>query len=433
MALDIHNTFFPNQHIEDPKWFAGRKADIEKALMALCRIGSSIIVYGERGVGKSSFTQMIKLLATGTPHLLYKHNFQKLYPPDKFKFKTISTECDAECTSTAKVLQRLITSPLGIKSLISSRIDTIETIIKDKQALDLLRIINFGTESENKVIRSEFKEENIFETFTNLIITISRNLLNPNEGLLIAIDEFDLLDDSHKMASIIKNLSKNNVKFIISGIAESYDQLLDGHASVARQFTFGKINITPMSFNEVADLFGIVESNSNNQVRFEEGFIKDVWEKSSGYPYFVQLFGQLALDSYVKLRGEQGSMLIHSQYLKSGLKSLGIFEHQMDKDYLAIIKENPAKELVIKFISSKVARRIKDEEIYSICHKHNLMPPQPKNIIASLLGHREPQFISRHTEDSDYLFFINPLFKVYVNSREPELIRIRNNDYYIPE
>ena len=34
--IDIHSLFFHGQHIDDPKWFAGRKYDIERALKSLC-------------------------------------------------------------------------------------------------------------------------------------------------------------------------------------------------------------------------------------------------------------------------------------------------------------------------------------------------------------------------------------------------------------
>ena len=399
--INYYSIFFPGQHIEDPKWFAGRKFDIERALKSLCSPGASIVVFGERGVGKSSFVEMVKLIATGNSHLLYKYNFQKQFPHDKFKYKIISIECDAEANTTAKVLQRLITSPLGIKSIVSSRIEKIESTVKDKYSLDLLKIFALGTESESKVTSAEFKEDSIFELFTNLVLTISKNVLNPNEGLLIVIDEFDLVEDSYKMASLIKTLSKNNVKFLISGIAESYEQLLKGHTSVSRQLVYGRINIGPMTPIEIADVFTLVEENSKRQIRFEKTFIDEVANKSNGYPYFVQLFGQLALDNYLATKGTQTPIIIHNQYLKEGIKKLGLFEYQMEMDYLSIIKENPLKEFVLKFLAKSASKKIHDEEIYSFCFKSSVMQPQPKNIIASLLGHREPQFLLRENEESN--------------------------------
>ena len=53
LLFDIDNIFFPSQCIDDPKWFAGRKLDIEKALHSLCTSGASILVYGERTFTKN--------------------------------------------------------------------------------------------------------------------------------------------------------------------------------------------------------------------------------------------------------------------------------------------------------------------------------------------------------------------------------------------
>ncbi|MGN6396549.1 MAG: hypothetical protein ACTHMI_13355 [Mucilaginibacter sp.] len=429
--INLYSTFTPGQHIENPKGFAGRKFDLERALKSLCSAGSSIVVYGERGVGKSSFIEMIKLIATGDTHLLFRHNLHKLFPPEKFKFKIISLECDAEANTTAKVLQRLITSPYGIKSIISSRIEKIEGTVKDRYSLDLLKIFSIGYENENKVTTTEFKEDSIFETFTNLVLTISKYVLQPNEGLLIAIDEFDLVTDSDKMASLIKTLSKNNIKFLLSGIAESYEQLLSGHQSISRQLFYGRIQIKPMVSSEVKDLFQLVEQNNNNKIRFEPSFTEEVISKSNGYPYYVQLFGQLALDNYAETKGLQTPIIIHKQYLSKGIQKLGSLEIEMENDYLNIIKENPIKEIILKFLARTISRKISNEEIYVQCHKVGIMPPIPKNAIASLLGHREPQFLLREFEGSNYVQFTNPLFKIYAHTREPELIKMQNNEYVI--
>lgn len=429
--INIYSTFYPGQQIEDPKHFAGRKSDIEQALKSLCSPGSSIVVYGERGVGKSSFVEMIKLIAKGESHLLYKHKFHKIFPPEQFKYKIISIECDSEANTTEKVLQRLITSPYGIKGIISSRIEKIETSTKDKYTVDLLKIFKFGSDENSKITSTEFKEENIFELFTNLILTISKNLLNQGEGLLIAIDEFDLVEDSSKMASLIKTLSKNNIKFLISGIAESYESLIQGHISITRQLLYGRINILPMKKEEIEDLFSLVEESSNKKIRFDKSFISEVIDKSSGFPHYVQLFGQLALEDYVREKKFQTPMLIHKQHLCNGIKKLASFETQMESDYLNIIKENPLKEYIIKTIAKSKSKKISDDEICNLCHKAGVIQPKPKNAISNLLSHREPQFLLREKEGSQYVFFANPLFKIFVHSREPELIKNEDGQFMI--
>lgn len=429
--IDIHSMFFPSQHIVEPKWFAGRLSDIEQALKSLCTPGGSMVVFGERGAGKTSFVEMVKLLATGDSYLLYKHNLQRFYQPEKFKFKIVSFSCNHETTSVAKVLQNLITSPEGFKSLVSSRIDKIESVNRDKLGLDILKIFKFGSEEENRTIYSEFKEENVFETFTNLVQTIQKNVLNHDEGLLIVIDEFDLVKDSSKMASLIKNLSKDKVKFLIAGIAESFDSLIDGHESIMRQLVYGRIKIKLMNNNEVHEVFNLVEDSCKKSVRFDEVFKSSVLEKSSGFPYFVQLFGQLALEEAIKESSNDSLQIVNVKHLKDGIKKLGYFEHQMEDDYLSIIKDNPIKELMIKYLAKQISTKINDEDVFSYMYSKDVRQPIPKNILASLLAHRDPQFLIREREDSNYVKFTNSLFKAFINSRDPELLKYNKKGEFI--
>lgn len=102
-----------------------------------------------------------------------------------------------------KVLQRLITSPEGISGLVGPRLATIETTSKDHFALNLLKqVISIGASYEEKLTKKEFTEMSIYEMFTNLILFITQSVLEPDEGLLIVIDEFDRVEDNSKMASI---------------------------------------------------------------------------------------------------------------------------------------------------------------------------------------------------------------------------------------
>jgi DNA polymerase-1 len=86
------------------------------------------------------------------------------------------------------------------------------------------------------------------------------------EGLLIIIDEFDVVEDKSKFASLIKTLSKNKIKFLISGIAESYDMLISSHTSIQRNLANGRIKIEPMTFEEITDLFNLASQNNNNRL-----------------------------------------------------------------------------------------------------------------------------------------------------------------------
>lgn len=420
--LDIHSLFFPSQHITDPKWFAGRKSDIERALQSLCSPGASMVVFGERGCGKTSFVEMIKLLAMGESYLLYKHNFHKKFSPSKLQFKTICFTCNSETDTTAKVLHNLITSPNGIRKLIHGRTEREEETLKARVGANIFKILQMGIDAEKKISIANFEEENVFELFTNLITTIANDLLAPKEGLLIVVDEFDLVKDSQKMASLIKTLSKDNVKFLLSGIAESYDKLLKGHRSIMRQLIYGRIQIPLMSEEEIKEVFCLLEENTKGNIRIEPNFVVDVKKKSNGFPYYVQLFGKLAAEEYLNERGEHLPMIIHSQHLNKGLKKLGLYEYQMESDYLSIVKDNPYKEFILRFLARQTAKKIRDEDIFSYCFKHDIRQPLPKNTLTSLLANRDPQFLIREHSDSNYVSFLDSLFKTFVNSRRFELL-----------
>lgn len=427
--IDIHNLFFPAQHITDPKWFSGRKSDIEQALNALNKPGSSMVVFGERGSGKTSFVEMIKLLAIGeSSHLLFKHGFQKRFKVKNLNYKVVSFTCNEKDCTVSTVLQNLITNTNGIKSLVSDRPESTETIIKAKLGVDL-KLITAGGEDISRIIKKEFKEKSVVELFTNLITIISREVLLENEGLLIVIDEFDLVLDSEVLAPIIKALSIGKIKFLISGIAESYDKLLKGHKSVARQFLHGRIHINLMNEDEIKEVYDLVTENTKNKIRFDANFHKSVLEKSNGLPYWVQLFGELALDASNTSTKIKDVIVLTNKHLESGIKKLGVYEYTMEKDYLDIVKDNKHKELAIRLIASNGSKKVNENDLFSEFFKRDIRQPIPKNTLSSLLAHREPQFLVRTGSKSEFIKFSDTVFRTFVNCRHLELIKKKKNKY----
>ena len=426
--IDIHNTFSPGQEIQEPHKFAGRRRNIEQAIKALCRPGTSMLVYGERGVGKSSFVEMVKLIAQDQVELIYRHKLQSLRPSAGFQYKVISMQCDADVDNTEKVLQRLITSPEGISGLVGPRLATIETTAKNHFALNLLKqVISIGASYEETLTKKEFAEMSVYEMFTNLIIFITQSILEPDEGLLIVIDEFDRVKDNSKMASMIKTLSKSKVKFLISGIAESYFELIGQHASIERQLFQGKIKINPMTEDEIENVFALAEKTAEGLIHFEKQFKEEVKSRSYGFPYYVQLFGQLALDNFVKIHGLLSKIQITKTHLIQGLKDFAEYEPKLEQIYSSVISEDPARELLLKGLAIQVPSRISQSNVFEYCQKRGLGNPKP--VLAVLLSARNPQVLFRVS--SDLVSFCDPLFKIFACTRAPVLVKETGGDYYL--
>lgn len=420
--IKLNETFSPGQEIVMPDLFAGRSNDIERAVQALSRVGSCILVYGDRGVGKTSFVEMVKLIAKGNVDLLYRHNLHKKYPTEKIRYKVISIECDSDVDTSEKVLQRLITSPEGIKQLIKTKLNFIEKSVTDKSAIDLLKgVVNLETSEQKKTTESPYVEESVVERFTNLILSIQYHVLDPKEGLLIVIDEFDQVKESRVLASLVKTLGKERVKFVFSGIAESYQGLLDGHQSIMRQLFYGRIKIDLMNKDEFDSIFDIAEATNNKEIKFNRIFREEAFELSQGYPYYAQLFGQLALDAFVNLNGIQGKGTINSTHLKTGLDYLMENEPQMETAYQELINNNEKREIMLQGIAKQISAKQRRPDIFSYCEKRGII--NPKGILTYLLGQKinvngvEENVLTKH--GNEHISFLNPLFKIFIKSREP--------------
>lgn len=426
--LNFHNIFSPSQEIIDPDKFAGRIQNIKQSIKALCRDGASMIVYGDRGVGKTSFVEMVKLIAQGQVELIHRYKLKNFAPPNGFQYKVICIECDEDVDSTEKVLHRLITSPEGIRGLLGPQLEKIETTVKEQHTLNLFKtIISFGGSSEEKTTQSYDKELNVVELFNNLVLIINQSILRKNEGLLIVVDEFDKVLDNRVFSSIIKTLSKGKIKFLISGIAENYFQLLESHASIERQLFHGKIRISPMSRDEIQNVFELATKNSNQMLNFEKSFINEVADRSNGYPYYVQLFGQLALDFCVENYGIECSLNLNKSHLIGGLKNFALYQPELEKIYLIAIGATPEKELLLKALSVQLPIRIDQTNVFNYCITRGLS--NPKNVLSSLLSLKNPEIL--HRIDKDKIEFRDPLFKIFANIRKPEFIVEKIDGYHI--
>ena len=419
MNISIHDTFTPGDTIDNPEKFAGRKGDIERALLALSRKGCSLMVYGERGVGKSSFSNMIKKIAQGDDYLIYKYKFHKVYEPNRFIFRVASVTCDSMTKSVEDVLQRLITSPDGLRNIFKYKVEYIESEDGSKFGIN----INPFSSTENSNVKykiSYYKEQSIFEIFTNIIIFIKNNLLRKNEGLLIHIDEFDRVENKGPLASLIKSLSKDNIKFLISGIATDYKELLLGHQSIVRQLYQGRIKINPMTRNEMDALFDLASEQNKKRITFNSSFRDMVYNISQGLPYFIQLSGQLALDSFSKTNlAKRGS--INSEHLKSGLNKLVEYEPELDDLYFSIIGDKKEREILLKGIASQFSKRVSRRFVNEYCKKRNLI--NSKGILTQLLAFRDKNKYCGNEQiiksiGNDYVSFTSILFKLFVRSRE---------------
>jgi Cdc6-like AAA superfamily ATPase len=423
--IRLHDTFLPGQHISDAKRFCGRKEQIKTAVKALSRDGASIVVYGDRGVGKSSFVEMVKLIAQDQASVVYDFKFHQLLPKRGFQYKVVSIECDSDTCTSEKVLQRLLTSPQGFGSLIPPRLQEMQDMHKAGVGVALLqKVFSANLAAEHKEVRSPIPEDSVVETFSNVVKAFSKDLLKDRERLLIVIDEFDRVGDTRIISSLIKTLSKDNTKFLIAGIAASYHELLSEHTSIHRQLDQGVIALRPMGATEIEAIFKGAEEHNEGLISFNRELVTDITTKSFGYPYFVHLFGQIALDEYVDMHGSNRKGSVSKQHLTRGLTGFAERQPTFEKTYREIVNTDPSRELMLQQLASQIPGVIQQDQIFRYCSKRGV--PEPKRVLAQLLSFKSPVVLVR--KDRDTVAFNDPLFRAFAAARPPVLLE--SDDFF---
>lgn len=243
--LLLNKVFSPSSPIKKSDFFSGRITQIDKICDVINEDGQHAIVYGERGVGKTSFANIISESLTNiypikitcnkndTFHTLWKQAFNQI----QFS-KTIAG--------------------LGFKPEIKKE------------------LVNFGNTLD---INSDY--------FNNDIINCLNSI--PNKFLFI-FDEFDNIEDlktKSNFADSIKAFSDNNINttIVIVGIADDISDLIGSHPSLER--CLKQIKMPRMSDKESEEI--ILKGLSKLELTISDNIKNKIIEFSSGFPHYIHL------------------------------------------------------------------------------------------------------------------------------------------------
>jgi Cdc6-like AAA superfamily ATPase len=205
LAFDVGAVFTPASPINERGLLAGRVDQVRKILNAISQRGHHVVLYGQRGVGKTSLANVLSdfLRDTGRPFLLSRVN------------------CDGSDTFPS-LWRKLFRNLVATKS-------------------------RPGMQSPIDSLPAEISPEDVQRTLANL----ARGL-----ALVAIFDEFDRIADdtvTTRMADTMKALSDYAVPatILLIGVADSVDQLIrKHHHSVERSLV--QIPMPRMSNDEIA-------------------------------------------------------------------------------------------------------------------------------------------------------------------------------------
>jgi Cdc6-like AAA superfamily ATPase len=250
LAFKASTVFTPAVPVNEKELFAGRLEQVERVIDAINQRGQHTIVFGERGVGKTSLANILASMF-GSPR------------------DTLAPKVNCDATDDFQTLWGKMLSKINLS--------------QDK------RPPGFRAEKQEKLVAaSETLRENVTPDGVCRLLTH----LGEAQVVIIIFDEFDRLKNQkarRAMADTIKALSDYDVPatLILVGVADTVDELIAEHRSIERSLV--QIRMPRMSASELHEILD--RGVSKLGMRIADDAKKSISLLSQGLPHYTHLLG----------------------------------------------------------------------------------------------------------------------------------------------
>lgn len=255
----LSKVFKPSAPTDDPELFRGRGHELAALASAMQEEGQHAIVFGERGVGKTSLAYMGAAV------------FQEATPGGL----SVRLPCGAD-DGFGSVWAKLV-------SRLQAAIDTQDDSYRDLLGGVVDRI-----------------EDMFLDPVTPEVVSRALNLLSSRVGILIVVDEFDRIngyEHSAAFADLIKQLSDDLVPCTIClvGVADDVSGLIAGHASIDRSLR--QVFMPRMTQEELSAIVekgsAVFSDRSGYALDIEPSAVSSIARLSQGFPYYTHLLASM--------------------------------------------------------------------------------------------------------------------------------------------
>lgn len=241
--------FSPATPISTRDLFAGRNEQIRQAGQAVHTRGQHAVIFGERGVGKTSLANILKVLLGSENTLVVKINCHQ-----GDSFQNIWRNALSEIEITENMAIGFNPQPVARGSSPAEAIGT-----------------DTGPDDIRRILQS----------------------LGRSVDTVLIFDEFDRLHGSQAQrlfADTIKNLSDNaiNSTFVIIGVARDVSDLITEHASIDRSLM--QIHMPRMQPSELKEI--VNRAMHDLAMTIQDDALELIVMLSQGLPHYTHLVGQ---------------------------------------------------------------------------------------------------------------------------------------------
>ncbi len=267
--------FTPSAPIIERTLFAGRAKELDTLFKACGTPGGHAILFGERGVGKTSLANV----------------FTSIMGAVSAEIRAAKVTCSSGDTYQQVVRKLLRQVDIPIESA---------------------RTVGFMSERKEGFFRLDHMLAEDEDSPEDLRFLIDKLRLT----LVLVIDEFDRLSEPERVqfADAVKVFSDNatSVTVVLVGVAHSVDDLVSAHQSTQRALS--QVRVERMGIEEsieiVAQRLPLVEMTAADTV------VDAIARLSQGLPHFVHLLGLETVLAGVA----DGASVLDESYLRAGLR-----------------------------------------------------------------------------------------------------------------
>ena len=299
---DLMSVFTPTSAIADPVKFAGRKAQVERVTDALLSPAADLIIFGERGTGKTSLAHMVHAIGAGKYQLLDYYGLTEhlerkgLLPFTKERTTFTTIWVDGFAKTVDQIIHAALTRRRderfgpGLLAYLPTEASQVEVASK----IGFNKI--FTGESSVKEVFIAQQPVNIKEGFELATQTFADT--HPGKEILIIVDEFETIPNRAEMSQYLKTSA---ARFALVGVAASTLELLGEHASVARA-TYG-ITLPPMAKGELIEILLIGRHILAEFCDYDDTAIDRIADLANGSPYWCHFLARGVLQGKIDSAG----------------------------------------------------------------------------------------------------------------------------------
>ena len=246
-SLDFEiSELFDGAPIAEEDLFAGRSNEVLRMLRAVFEKSKHIVLYGERGVGKTSLSNI----------------FWKRYNS-------------------------------GLQSFVVAKVQA--NLNDDFSSLWVRALQELKAAAVGKNLQDKLSVNDDYETLTPTQIRRELSKCNPNIAPIIIIDEFnEIVDEEARVltANLIKEMYDYSITttVIMVGVAENINQLMEDHQSIDRALI--QVPLKRMDDSELKEI--IDKRISRTRMKFDGDAKWTIVTLSRGLPYFTQTLSKHA-------------------------------------------------------------------------------------------------------------------------------------------